>query len=52
MARTESKLRTMTQTRLESLMFAAVENDITKALKDENLVAIFAKGRDGRMLLG
>jgi len=41
----------MTQPRLESLMFATVERDITLKIKDEDLVAKVGTTK-GRMLLG
>ena len=47
----KNKLRTMTQDRLEALMFAAVEGDIAADLKTEDLVAKFAAKAERRMML-
>jgi len=41
----------MGQERLESLMFSAIENDLTNALNLDNLVAAFAAKAERRMNL-
>ena len=49
----KSKLRTtMTQTRLQSLLFCAVEKDILNLLSTDTLVAKFAAAGDRRLDLG
>ena len=49
----KSKLRTtMTQHRLQALMFASIEKDIAASLSCDDLVSKFARGGDRRIDLG
>ena len=47
----KSKLSTMNQDRLESLLLASIEKDILLAIQDKDLIARFASTADRRMLL-